>query len=74
MNRDQVLHHLCSSVALIYRSQNDYTDPSDGFCNKCLSRGMSFQHAGKTLEYLRQAVKEKLTRDGFQIIEGVDTE
>ena len=67
MTKDEVIQHLCETVALVYRSIGDYTHPSDGFCPKChraLGPSWNFEHAGHTLEYVRQAVIDKLIADG----------
>ena len=69
MTHEQVLHHLCTTVGLVYKTIGDYTEASDGFCGQCTAtmggiRG--FQHSGRTLKYVRQAVVEKLARDGYK--------
>jgi hypothetical protein len=69
MNRTEVIEHLCETVALVYSSINDYSEPSDGFCIKCQQRRtkVHFQHSGKTLNYVREAVIAKLKADGYVI-------
>lgn len=69
MTRDQVLENLCQTVALVYRTLDDYSAPSDGFCHKCPAsrhEDWTFQHSGQTLDYVRQAVIEKLEKDGYK--------
>ena len=70
MTREQVIRHLCTTVALVYRSVNDYTEPSDGFCQRCRVENSNlgeFRHSGRTLRYVRQAVVEKLQEDGYKL-------
>jgi len=75
LTREQVIEHLCQTVALAYHSIGDYSRPSDGFCDRCpVSRHphFHFQHAGETLRYVREAVLTRLYADGFKINEGFD--
>lgn len=69
MTKDDVIKHVCRTVALVYRSIGDYSRASDGFCSVCEAdlKGFNFQHDGITLDYVRQAVIEKLKRDGFTV-------
>ena len=71
-----VLEELCSLVSLAWNA----TDPkaetaSDGFCYRCpngLGSGMSryFRHEGRSIEYLRGALLQRLERDGIPIPDG----
>lgn len=63
MTRDEVIEHLCETVALVYRTRDNYNKPSDGFCHKCKIFG--FQHSGLTLDYVRRAVIKQLVADGY---------
>jgi hypothetical protein len=69
MTRNDVLKHLCRTVALVYRTQDDYSQASDGFCELCPGgkpdSKWNFQHSGKTLEYVRRAVIKALVADGY---------
>lgn len=68
MTKEEVITHLCETVSLVYHTQGDYRRPSDGFCAKCAARQTSewtFEHAGKTLEYVREAVLRALKQDGY---------
>ena len=70
MTRQEAIQEACSIIALAYRSIRNYEYPSDGFCSKC----EAFQHAewnyqnkGLTLDYVRKAVVNQLTADGYPI-------
>lgn len=75
MNRQESIEHACQTVGLAYRSMADYSNPSDCFCNT--PNGWNYQNAGEVLEFVRQAVIEKLTREGFtprlDLFEGLTT-
>jgi len=66
MTHDEVIEHLCRTVQIIGDTKKDYSHASDGFCKTCLSRGIRFEHAGFTLAYVREAVIEKLRKDGYE--------
>lgn len=71
MKQHEVIRHLCETVALAYRSIGDYSEACDCFCDSGLFSGTAdFQHSGKTLKYVRQAVLEKLKADGVKIEAG----
>ena len=73
MTRDEAIISACETVAMAYHSIGDYTEASDGFCCTCCDkqgRGWSYANDGKALEYMHQAVKEKLKADGYEIKEG----
>lgn len=74
MNKQQVIEHVCTTVALVYRSIGDYSEPSDGFCHRCQNRNtpQHFRHSGATLRYVRDAVVDKLKADGIAIADGFD--
>jgi hypothetical protein len=61
--KDEVIRHLCQTVGMAFHAIGDYSEPSDCFC--CDNDGtFGFQHSGKLLEYVREAVKAKLIADG----------
>ena len=75
MTRDEVIEHLCQTVALVYASIGDYSNPSDGFCRRCPYAGTEhFRHSGETLRYVRNAVVAKLKADGITIAGGFDSD
>ena len=68
MTRDEVIKHLCKTVSIVYRTFDDYSKPSDGFCHECPAQkfhNWRFQHSGGTLEYVRRAVIKALVADGY---------
>lgn len=72
----EVLREYCLIQALVYRSMDDYAYASDGFCAECpngIDKNFAFfRHDGKTIDYIRQAVVEKLHRDRILISEYFD--
>ncbi len=64
MTRQEVIENVCETVGIIFVSRKDYRFASDCFCKE----NPGFNHEGYTLEYLRQAVIEKLQRDGYEIV------
>jgi hypothetical protein len=76
MTREDVIQHLCETICHAYHTIGDYRDASDGFCVFCVrgdaNRLSRFQNAGFVLDFVRQAVREKLTRDGFDPTIGDD--
>lgn len=74
MKRKKVIEELCELVSITYNSIGDFSKPSDGFCYRCkrIEEGFKvsgikprYQNAGHIVEYIRQAVFEKLERDGY---------
>lgn len=77
MTRNDAIKHACETVALAYHSIGDYTEPSDGFCRDCNPSdkpASSYLNSGNALRYVRDAVVEKLRRDGFVIEDGFDSD
>ena len=76
MSRDEAIIEACSIVSLAYRSIGDYSRASDGFCIKCPAGrhgGWNYSNDGFALAFVRQAVVEKLNREGIQIADGFDS-
>ena len=76
MTRQQATREACAIVALAYNSIGDYRHASDGFCDLCPNgegqREEDYRNEGHVLDYVRDAVVEKLRRDGHSIAEGFD--
>lgn len=75
MTRQESIREVCRIVALAYRSIGDYGNDSDGFCDLCFNRGKWLTHYcndGEAINYVRQAVVDKLIRDGYSIHQGFD--
>ena len=73
MTKTEVIREMCLITAMVYHSIGDYEWPSDGFCDLCPASKYdewNFRHAGKTIDYVREAVVEKLKRDGIEIADG----
>ncbi len=58
MKRPEVISKLCSIVSAVYK-HHDGSKASDCFCTD----SVHFQHEGETLEFVRQAVAEKLAKE-----------
>lgn len=68
MTKQEATQEACSIIALAYHSRQDYTIPCDCFCGR--EKGKEFQTADRaTFDYVREAVKEKLIKDGFTVRE-----
>ena len=66
MTRNEVIKELCDIVGMVYQSMGDFSHASDCFCEDWQG-AVHFRHEGKTLEFVKQAVVEKLHRDGFSL-------
>ena len=67
MTKQKATREACSIMGLVYRAFNDYSKPSDGFCDICSGRFMSYANDGHTLEYVRKAVLNQLKSDGYDL-------
>lgn len=63
LSREEVIHQCCEIVGLAYHSIGDLSEPGDCFCNI----RSDFQHHPQTLSFVREAVLEKLKREGVKI-------
>ena len=75
MTRNEAIEQACSIIALAYHSLGDFTEASDGFCQKCtknLSDGWQYRNAGNAIAYVRRAVLNQLKQDGHEIASGFD--
>ena len=70
MSREQIIELLCEITGLVFHSIRDYSEPSDCVCGSHRCPGFSFAHSGRTVAWIRQAVVEKLERDGIPIADG----
>ncbi len=66
MTRDEVIEEYCKIGALVFHTKGDYSEPNDGFCSKCpnIANG-HFQNTGRVIDFIRQAVTEKLLAEGY---------
>ena len=78
MTRDEAIREACRIMALVYRSIDDYTYASDGFCMDCPSMRTekagtnryaqnTYRNDGKVFAYVRRAVLKQLKEDGYTI-------
>lgn len=68
MTREEAIREACEIVGLAFHSIGDYSRASDGFCDKCPAAtcpSWTYHNEGHILAYVRQAVVEKLQRDGY---------
>jgi hypothetical protein len=69
MTKDEAIEIACALTALVYNSKKDYRYPSDGFCSKCpsASSDWKFENSGQSFYFIRDAIVQKLSRDGETI-------
>lgn len=74
MTSEEAVVHACTTMALAYKSMEDYSYPTDGFCRCCAFSDdkEAFKNDGRVLTYVRQAVVQRLLRDGYSIAPGFD--
>jgi hypothetical protein len=70
MSREEAIKEACKIVTMAYQAIGDYSHASDGFCDECEKNHgplWTYSNQGFVLEFVRQAVIEKLTRDGYTV-------
>ena len=75
MNREEAIKEACGIIALAYQSIGDFRYASDGFCSECerdLEPNWDYKNDGYALDYVRQAVVDKLKADGYTIPSNFD--
>jgi len=74
MSKEEVIEEVCELVSMAYHSIGDYSEPNDGFCDRCqrVVGYNNYQNSGKVIHYVRNAVLEKLLVDGHSIAGGFD--
>ena len=68
MTQDEVVEQVCAIVSMAWNAVDPKAETaSDGFCKRCPFRGneMSYRNEGKGVDFVRQAVIEKIKRDGL---------
>lgn len=83
MTRQEAIEEACKIIGLAYHSIGDYTFACDGFCDKCQAARREkvgypfslgdYRNGGQVFDYVRQAVLEKLTKDGIKVADGFDS-
>lgn len=66
LSREEVIVECCEIVGLAFNSISDMSHPADCFCPR-LKPDPTFQHHPQTLAFVREAVLEKLKREGVKI-------
>ena len=68
MTRAECIRYACETAALIGYSVRKNMGANDGFCDKCpFADNPMFRNDGAVLRFMRQAVVEKLRRDGHEL-------
>lgn len=65
MTRPEATEAACAILAVAYRSIGDYSEPADGFCDKCPGHNSSvwnFQSKGSAHRFALWSVVESLER------------
>jgi hypothetical protein len=70
MTREEAIAHACKTIGIAFHSIRDYSKASDCFCSEHSRFVSTFANQGHVLEYVREAVTEKLIRDGFTVDDG----
>jgi hypothetical protein len=70
MTKQEAIKEACAIVALAYHSVGEYTHSSDGFCG--CSPFENYQNDGIALNYVREAVLQRLAKDGCKVADGFD--
>lgn len=68
MTHQEVITALCRTVGMVYNTIGDYSQSSDCFCDVGKENKPFFSHSGETIQYIHDAVVEKLRRDGYKDI------
>ena len=69
MTREKAIIAVCDIVGVAFHSIANYNKSSDCFCSFPKEGEAHYQNDGETIAYVRQAVIEKLRRDGFDVKE-----
>jgi hypothetical protein len=74
MSKAEAIRQACEISALVQHSIGDYSEPADGFCDKCpaASSEWNYQNTGRVFDYIRKAVLAQLFADGHTIAESFD--
>ena len=69
ISKDDAVKTACKIVAMAFNSIGDYESASDCFCPGKAEGLSGYSNQGFALDYVRTAVIEKLTADGYDIVE-----
>lgn len=68
MTKVEAIQKACSIVGMAYQAMGDYTKSCDCFCDDRLC----YRNDSTVLDFVAEAVVEKLARDGFMVPAGFD--
>lgn len=74
MKKNEAIKEVCEIVSLVHNSIGDYSHPSDCFCEVGNMPDPFYQNTGEAIKFVREAVVEKLYREGYQINSAYDPE
>jgi hypothetical protein len=77
MTKDEVVQEVCAILALAYHSIGDFSYACDGICSRCRAQhgpDWNYSNGGQIVDYVREAVLQRLKRDGIAIDDGFDPE
>ena len=66
MTRQEAIQEACAIVSMAYSAKRDYAHAEDCFCGENPIATMSQRNEGRALNYVREAVRAALIRDGFR--------
>ena len=72
MTKQDAIQMACNIVGLAYHSIGDYSQASDCFCSEFIGN-TTYSNSGETLRFVRDAMVEKLTREGKTLAHKFDT-
>ena len=74
---EEAIREACAVFALAYHSIGDYSQPVDGFCDKCPAttdpNWGEYRNYGHIFDFVRQAVLAHLRRHGYSVDEVYDS-
>jgi hypothetical protein len=65
MTYRQVIGAWCRISALVAHAHTDFSEPADCICKDGAATSENFRHAGRTIAYAKDAILEKMQRDGI---------
>jgi hypothetical protein len=73
--REEAIEEACKVYSLVYHSLSLSDEAQDGYCQKCakLQKDQNYpeyRNSGPTFDFVREAVVEKLKREGYRIPKG----
>ena len=66
MTRQEAIQEACAIVGMTYSTRRDYDHAEDCFCGENPIAELNPRNEGRALNYVREAVRAALIRDGFR--------